>query len=152
MNFKDLQREFHHTPYIYGNNKLELAADVQLQNAVINLACGTVKIGYGTFCGHNVCILTGSHTLDHLRQRAPQGRDIVIGKFVWIASNATVLGPCEIGDRCVIAAGAVVTPRMKCEAGWMYAGVPARKIRPAIDYRADAGIGPPLLTDQRKRK
>src|SRR4029079_12467875 len=145
---KDLLFKINNTPYIYGQHNLILEGKVNLQNATLNLACGTIRIGHGTFCGHNVCILTGSHTLDHLRGRAPQGRNISIGRHVWLASNCTILGPCTIGDRCVVAAGSVVTPRMELEAGWMYAGVPAKKKRPAMDIRADAGIGPLLLTDQ----
>jgi acetyltransferase-like isoleucine patch superfamily enzyme len=155
MNIEEIKQALLSSPTIYANvggKKLRLSGDVTLNNALINLACGTVTIGNGSFLGYNVCLLTGSHHLDGVRSRAPQGRDIVIGCFVWIASNATILGPCTIGDRCVVAAGAVVPPRSILEAGWMYAGVPVRKVRPAIDIRANAGIGPLLLTDQRKRK
>lgn len=152
-NLKQLQEQLQTTPYIYGGHELKLENNtVKLHNATINLQSGSVSIGYGTFCGHNVCILTGSHTLDHSRPTASGGRNIVIGRFVWLASNCTILGPCKIGDRCVIAAGAVVPPRMECEAGWMYAGVPARKIRPAIDVRANAGAGPLLLRDLRENR
>jgi acetyltransferase-like isoleucine patch superfamily enzyme len=154
MNIDEIKLKLLTTPTIYANvggKKLRLHGDVTLNNALINLACGTVTIGHGTFCGYNVCILTGSHHLDGVRSRAPQGRDIVIGRDVWIASNATILGPCTIGDRCVVAAGAVVPPRSELEAGWMYAGVPIRKVRPAIDIRANAGTGPLLLQDLRKR-
>ncbi|MBR8429662.1 hypothetical protein K6Y76_22955 [Burkholderia cenocepacia] len=59
------------------------------------------------------------------------GRDIVIGKGVWIASNAIVLGPCTIGDNAVVAAGAVVTGG-QLESGCLYAGVPAKRIRTLI--------------------
>jgi acetyltransferase-like isoleucine patch superfamily enzyme len=150
----ELQRLIYLTPFIYGPQRnLTLEEPVYLVNATINLSCGKVSIGRGTFCGHNVCILTGSHDLDLPgRPRAVQGRDIVIGRDVWLCSNATVLGPSKIGDRCVIAAGAVVAPRTECEPGWVYAGVPAKKLRPAIEVRANNGIGPLLLMDLRPKK
>jgi acetyltransferase-like isoleucine patch superfamily enzyme len=154
MNMNEIKHLLLTTPTVYGGDIKRLKIDpcVNLMNALVNVACGTVTVGYGTFCGHNVSILTGSHTLEGLRSRAPATRNITIGKFVWIASNATILGPCTIGDRAVVAAGSVVPPRSELEAGWMYAGVPVRKVRPAIDIRADAGTGPLLLQDLRKNK
>ena len=82
------------------------------------------------------------------RQEYPkEGRDIVIGDGVWIASNATVLGPCTIEANAVIAAGSVVAPHTIVPAGCVYAGVPARRSRasvrggddrPEVQLRGDA--------------
>jgi acetyltransferase-like isoleucine patch superfamily enzyme len=154
MNINEIKYLLMTTPTVYGGpaTRLKVEPGAHIQNALVNVACGYVRVGYGSFCGHNVSLLTGSHTLEGSRKRAPATRDITIGKFVWIASNATVLGPCTIGDRAVVAAGSVVPPRSVLEAGWMYAGVPVRKVRPAIDIRADAGTGPLLLQDLRKNK
>jgi acetyltransferase-like isoleucine patch superfamily enzyme len=105
--------------------------DVQLNDAILNTVSGTITIGAESFCGHRVCILTGTHD-PKLRGRArrttwPQeGRDIVIGSGVWIASAVTILGPCTIGDDAVIAAGSLV--RRDVPAGAIVAGVPARPI------------------------
>lgn len=70
-----------------------------------------------------------------------------IGSFVNIGHNALVHG-CEVRDRVligmgaivmdhalvenyvIIAAGAVVLERTICESGHLYAGIPARKIKP----------------------
>jgi len=75
-----------------------------------------------------------------------QKADLHIGNSVSIAHNATVHG-CRIDDEvligigaivldgahvhkhCFIAAGAVVTPGMVCEAGGLYAGAPARRLK-----------------------
>lgn len=112
-------------------DKVSLASGVRLNNALLNVASGTITIGENTFCGHNVCFLTGSHPLEGVRQNTvPDGHDIVVGQNVWLASNVTVIGPCTIGDDCVIAAGAVVTK--DCEPGWVYGGVPAKKIRKVV--------------------
>lgn len=109
------------------DDRLTVGEHVALEDALINLTCGRVHIGAGTFCGHRVMILTGSHKLSGDRRMSDQGRDITIGEGVWLASGCIILGPCRIGDRCVIAAGAVVTK--DCDAGWLYAGVPARKVK-----------------------
>jgi acetyltransferase-like isoleucine patch superfamily enzyme len=114
-----------------GEDRIHIAVGVCLEDAILNVVCGSITIGRGTFCGHGVKILTGSHRLSGKREMADQGRDIVIGEDVWLASGCIILGPCKIGDRCVIAAGAVVT--RDCEAGWIYAGVPAKKLRLAVD-------------------
>ena len=71
----------------------------------------------------------------------------VIGSFVNIGHRALVHG-CELKDRVlvgmgaivmdhavvedyvIIAAGAVVLERTVCESGYLYAGVPARKVKP----------------------
>lgn len=70
-----------------------------------------------------------------------------IGSFVNIGHNALVHG-CELRDRIligmgaivldhaiveeyvIIAAGTVVLEGMRCESGYLYAGIPARKVKP----------------------
>ncbi|MFC2059124.1 gamma carbonic anhydrase family protein [Chloroflexota bacterium] len=49
-----------------------------------------------------------------------------IGNRVLIGMNATVLEHAEVGDDCVIAAGAVVTEGMVIPPGSFVAGVPAK--------------------------
>ncbi|MGV3760895.1 gamma carbonic anhydrase family protein [Parapedobacter sp.] len=71
----------------------------------------------------------------------------IVGNFVNIGHNAVVHG-CELKDRIlvgmgaivmdhavvedyvIIAAGAVVLSGTHCESGYLYAGVPARKVKP----------------------
>jgi acetyltransferase-like isoleucine patch superfamily enzyme len=43
-----------------------------------------------------------------------------------VASNATILGPCVIGEHAVVAAGAVVTGDVPART--IYAGVPAKLV------------------------
>ena len=52
---------------------------------------------------------------------------IVVGKNVWIGSNATILAGVTIGDNAVVAAGAVVTKDV--EANTIVGGVPAKFIK-----------------------
>lgn len=110
-----LRQHLAHTPLIWGDRtRLQLGERVHLVDAIINLRSGSVSIGDDSFMGHGVMLLTGKHNMGlrgAARQNAvpDQGRDILIGKGVWIASGAIVIGPCQIGDNSVIGAGAVVT-------------------------------------------
>jgi acetyltransferase-like isoleucine patch superfamily enzyme len=122
-------------PTCWGDwSRVHVGSRVQVVNALFNVASGDIWVGDDTFFGHNVCVLTGTH--DTMRagaertQHPTEGRDIRIGQGVWIASNATVLGPCTIGDYAVVCAGSVVIGDVA--AGWLYGGVPARPIRPCF--------------------
>ena len=48
---------------------------------------------------------------------------------VLVGMGAIVMDHAEVGSNTIIAAGAVVTEGMKCEANSIYAGVPAKKIK-----------------------
>ena len=103
------------SPLIWGDpERLKLGKQVHLVDAIINLRSGRVEIGDFSFFGHGVMLLTGKH--DYLaegkgRQQlvSETGNDITIGRGVWIASGAIVIGPCEIGDNAVIGAGCVIS-------------------------------------------
>ena len=97
---------------------------------------GEVVIENDVMLGHNVSLLTGIHDY---RKKGTEGRptitdaerDIIIQDGAWVASNCTIIGPCTIGKNSVIAAGSVVVDNV--EAGCLYAGNPAEKIKP-IDF------------------
>jgi acetyltransferase-like isoleucine patch superfamily enzyme len=125
-------------PRCWGPTKRVIVGqNVALANTLFNTSSGMVIIGDDSFFGHNVCLLTGTH--DHHKRGVSRhesvpdsGRDILIGRGVWISSNVTVIGPCSIGDDVVIAAGSVVTGG-ELPGGYIYAGVPAKAIK-AIDF------------------
>lgn len=113
-------------------DNLTVGRGVVLNDALINTVSGRVIFMDYAFCGHGVSVLTGTHDyhrtgVERQADVPDMGRDILIGEGVWIGSNATVLGPCVIGRNAVIAAGAVVTGDV--DAGCIYAGVPARKVK-----------------------
>ena len=123
------------------NNSISIRGDKRLvsihgtarvQNALINVGCGKVTVEENAFFGYNVCLLTGKHDIekfDKERKRAVayEGCDIVIRRGAWVATNAIVLGPCEIGEHAVVGAGSVVTKDVP--AYHVVAGNPARLIR-----------------------
>jgi acetyltransferase-like isoleucine patch superfamily enzyme len=109
-------------------DRLHLPKGFAGNDALFNTRCGDITIGKGTHFGHGVRVLTGAHIpTDPAFPLDPKDRSIVIGENCWLASYCIILGPCKIGDGCVIGAGAVVTK--DCEAGYLYGGNPAKKIK-----------------------
>ncbi len=125
-------------PRVYGDErKLHLHETAVVNDALFNLSSGEITVGEYAFFGHGVAVLTGTHditTFDAQRQVAvpKSGRDVVIGRGVWVSTNALVLGPCRIGEHAVVAAGSVVTGDVPAYA--VVGGVPAR-VLPTIDAR-----------------
>ena len=84
------------------------------KNVFINAGChfqdqGGIIIGDGTLIGHNVVLATLNHGFRSEDRGTLYPAPIIIGKNVWIGSNATILPGITIGKNSIIAAGAVVT-------------------------------------------
>ena len=93
--------------------RVSVHESAQVNNALFNVLSGKIEVREHAFFGQNVCLLTGAHDigapLETRKAEFPtKGRDITIEAGAWIASNATVLGPCVVGEMAVVAAGAVV--------------------------------------------
>ena len=56
---------------------------------------------------------------------------------VLIGMGAIVMDHAVVGAGCLIAAGAVVLERTVCEPGYLYAGVPAQKIKPVSEAQRE---------------
>lgn len=102
------------------------------ENVFINACChfqdqGGVTIGDGCQIGHNVVFATLNHGLAPGERRHTFPAPIVLGKNVWVGSNATLLQGVTVGDNAVIAAGAVVTKDVA--ANTVVGGVPAKFIK-----------------------
>ncbi len=120
-------------PIILGpKERLILHPEARLNNFIANTRSGNIKIGAFVFFGKNVSLLTGTHdyreTLFERIKKVPEsGRDIIIEDGAWIASNATIIGPCNIGKNSVICAGSVVISDIP--EGVIAGGNPAKVIR-----------------------
>ena len=115
--------------------RLKLSETCVVNNALFNLSSGNIVIGENVFFGHNVSVITGTHNyknfgLERMNNFPTEGNDIVVEEGVWIASNATIIGPCKIGKNSVVAAGAVV----KCDVPSYHiaAGIPAKIVKEII--------------------
>lgn len=102
------------------------------KHVFLNMGCkfqdqGGIYIGDGTLIGHNVVLATLNHAMapEHRSDMLPA--PIHIGRNVWIGANATILPGVTIGDRAVVAAGAVVTKDVP--ALTVVGGVPAKVLR-----------------------
>ncbi|RQO67925.1 gamma carbonic anhydrase family protein [Pedobacter sp. KBW06] len=100
-------------------NSITIGDDSNIQDgAVIHatyLKAATV-IGNRVSVGHNA-IVHGCTLKDH----------ILVGMGAIIMDNAVV------EPYCIIAAGAVVLENTQCESGYIYAGTPAKKIKPITE-------------------
>lgn len=125
-------------------SRLHIAGTATVNNALFNLSAGEVTIAEHAFFGHNVSVLTGTHDVEKFgeeRKKAHprEGRDVVIGEGVWVASNATIIGPCTIGEHAVVGACALVQGDVEPYA--VVAGVPAKEVRRIDHPGADGGEG-----------
>lgn len=91
---------------------------------------GSVTIGRNCMIGFGTTFITSHHPTaeDGTVQKRPVGRPIVVGEHVWIGAKSVITPGAVIGDHCTIAAGSVVAGHL--EGGYVYAGVPARPIKP----------------------
>lgn len=102
------------------------------EGVFINACChfqdhGGVTIGDGCQIGHNVVFATLNHGLAPEKRKSTYPAPIVLGRNVWVGSNATILQGVTIGNNAVVAAGAVVTKDV--EANTVVGGIPAKMIK-----------------------
>ena len=92
-------------------------------------ACGLVVIGNNNMFGPDVYITDSNHQFGQGMAPAEHPMDrgsVRIGNRCWVGAKVVILKGVELGDGCVVAAGAVVTRSVK--PGQVVAGVPARPI------------------------
>lgn len=105
---------------------------------------GVITLGDAVRIGAHTSILAFNHTMTdpevEVFRQPISSRGISVGNDVWIGSHVVVLDGVTVGDKAVIAAGAVVTKDVP--AGAVVGGNPARVLRwrvpPAIRSSAPA--------------
>lgn len=92
---------------------------------------GGVSIGDNTIFGNYVSIHSENHNYKDrntpIRLQGVNRKGIKIGRDCWIGAKATILDGADIGDGCIVAAGAVV--RGKIPPYSIIGGVPAKVIK-----------------------
>ena len=112
-------------------------------NAVIRGDANSIRIGNYTNIQDAAVIHGSSHEIPTLI-----GSNVSIGHQamihgcsieddVLIGMGAIVLDKAVVGKGCLVAAGSVVTERSILEPGWLYAGIPAKKIKPLDEKRIE---------------
>ncbi|MBK0381426.1 gamma carbonic anhydrase family protein [Pedobacter sp. SD-b] len=56
---------------------------------------------------------------------------------VLVGMGAIVMDNAVVEEFCIIAAGAIVLEKTVCESGYLYAGIPAKKIKPISDEQRE---------------
>jgi acetyltransferase-like isoleucine patch superfamily enzyme len=108
---------------------IKIGKNVSTNNNVFICAANNISIGDDTLIGQNVTIMDyEGHGVE------PENRscigvigNVIIGKNVWIGNNVIILKNTEVGENCIIAAGAIVTGKFPSNV--IIGGVPAKIIR-----------------------
>ena len=93
-------------------------------------ACGQIEIGDRNMFGPDVYITDANHRYGTGLVPSEEPMDIgatTIGNRCWIGAKAIILKGVQLGDGCVVAAGAVVTRDVA--PGAVVAGVPAMPLK-----------------------
>lgn len=100
-------------------NKPEKIKLIQNGKQTINLSFATsggcyyqalngIEIGEGTIWSYNCSFISSNHDYKDLSKHI-KGNPIVIGEYVWIASNCVILPEVSIGKYTIVGAGSIVT-------------------------------------------
>lgn len=110
---------------------LEIGDNVGIAANAFIAVRGKVKIGSNTIFGPGVSIHAENHNYDDLevpiRLQGATRKGIEIGEDCWIGSKVIILDGVHIGNKAIIAAGAVVTKDVPDYA--IVGGVPAKLIK-----------------------
>ncbi len=107
------------------------------RNVFVNQNCtfydlGGLDIADDVLIGPNVSIITTGHPIEPSQRRAGVvAKPVAIGRNVWIAAGATIIGGVTIGENSVVAAASVVTRDVPPNT--LVGGNPARVIRSIAD-------------------
>lgn len=107
-------------------NYIKIGDNVNIQDGAV-IHCTYKK--YPTEIGNNVSI--GHNALVH---------GCIIKDNVLVGMGAIIMDDCTVESNVIIAAGAVVTQHTVLETGHIYAGVPAKKVKPVSKELIDGEI------------
>ncbi|MEO6702934.1 MAG: acyltransferase [Jatrophihabitantaceae bacterium] len=120
-----------------GNGGTRIGRGTFVNNDCVFDAFAEISIGQNCAIAMQVTVTTSTHetTAEGSLDPRPVGRPVRIGDNCWIGSRSLILPGVTIGDGVIVAAGSVVTE--DCQAGWLYAGVPAKPKRPLRESAAE---------------
>jgi carbonic anhydrase/acetyltransferase-like protein (isoleucine patch superfamily) len=108
-------------------------------NAVIRGDVNSITIGHHTNIQDGVCVhatyLKASTTIGNYVSIGHNAiiHGCIIHDYVLVGMGAIVMDDAVIESNVIIAAGSVILERTICESGFLYAGTPAKKIKPLTD-------------------
>lgn len=119
-------------PQMMCRNNIKLGKNVSINENVYLNGRGGITIKENSTLSYGTTILsTGLITdnwYDTIGHKDHYNEQVIIGSNVWLGANTTVLSGVEIVNNCIIGAGSLVNKPL-LEEGYLYAGVPAKKIK-----------------------
>lgn len=110
---------------------MKIGSNVSIHKDCYIDAFGGLDIGDDVSIAHSSSILSSDHTWDDInkpiRSNPLKKNPVKINNDVWIGCGARILSGVSIGNRCVVAAGAVVIKNI--EPNCLVAGIPAKFIK-----------------------
>jgi len=113
------------TTLLAGRGTIELGERVFINSGARVIANNLVRIGDDVLIGLDAVIVDSS--MHGQEGRPVQHRTTIIGSGSWVGMRAIVMPGVRLGERCIVAAGAVVTSDVPPDT--LVAGVPARVVR-----------------------
>jgi acetyltransferase-like isoleucine patch superfamily enzyme len=117
---------------IFGSGDVSIGARCAIGNFSSITAHGAVNIGDDFLCSSHLVVNSGTHDV---LTRQPYQTHVLIGNNVWVGTRVTIIGDTEIGDNCVVAAGALV--RGAFPPNSVLGGVPAKVLKTLESPPAD---------------
>ncbi len=117
--------------YLLNCKNLHIGDNVSIHPMCYIDAAGSVIIGNDVSIAHNCSILSTNHdwtdTSVPIKYNPVTFGEVIINDDVWVACGVRILAGITIGQRSIVAAGAVVNKDI--EEGTLVGGVPAKVIK-----------------------
>ncbi len=121
---------------IYFIKNLSIEENSKIGNSSNLYLYEKLSIGCNVEIGPNLLIYTGEHKYNDpskpLTKQGSYHAPVVIKDDVYIGARVTILKGSVINSRTIVAAGSVVSGTL--ESGYIYGGVPAKKIKPIVNH------------------
>ena len=134
-------KAFPHVRLSFGYN-LDVGDNVVIHRHVLLDDRGGIEIGDGSSVSDFANVY--SHTHDITDGRIVETPKTVIGRGVRITYHATILAGTHVADDSMVGAGAILTK--STEPHYVYAGVPAKKVKKKPDQESSKTAPPTLDT------
>jgi carbonic anhydrase/acetyltransferase-like protein (isoleucine patch superfamily) len=108
-------------------------------NAVIRGDVNSITIGHHTNIQDGVCVhatyLKASTTIGNYVSIGHNAivHGCILEDYVLVGMGAIIMDDAIVQSNVIIAAGSVILERTVCESGYLYAGTPAKKIKPLTE-------------------
>lgn len=119
-------------PKLVHRSNIKILKGVRINDNVYLHGAGGIEIGKNVTLSYGVTLLSTGYDTNNWNlnktEKIHMDNPIKIDDNVWICANVTILDGIKVAEGSIVAAGSVVTKDLSSP-GYLYAGVPARKIK-----------------------